>query len=111
MKLHPMVSQLLLSLLLGLVAFAAEESGRIEGVIGAAGGKTVSNAWVFVYSAAPREGPSVLCPTCYPDCVKRARTDAQGRFSIEPVDSKLMFRLLVLARGYRPDFIKDVDPQ
>lgn len=110
MKLRLLISQLLLSVLLVFAVNAAEEPGRLEGVIGAAGGKTVSNAWVFVYSAAPREGPSVLCPTCYPDCVKRARTDAEGRFLIEPVDPKLMFRLLVLAKGYRPDFIKDVDP-
>ncbi len=103
--------QIVLGLLFVFTASAAEEPGRLEGSIGAAGGQSVSNAWVFVYSAAPREGPSVLCPTCYPDCVKRARTDAQGRFIIEPVDPNLMFRLLVLAKGYRPDFIKDVDPQ
>lgn len=109
MKTKRHVIQLLLGLLVALTARAAEEPGRIEGVIGSAAGP-VSNAWVFVYSAAPREGPAVLCPTCYPDCVKRARTDAEGKFLIEPVDSKLMFRLLVLAKGYRPDFIRDVDP-
>ena len=96
-------------LFLTLLARGAEEPGRIEGVIGSANGP-VSNAWVFVYSAAPREGAGILCPTCYPDCIKRARTDAEGQFLIEPVDPKLMFRLLVLAKGYRPDFIRDVDP-
>lgn len=111
MKLHPIISQLLLGLLMACAVSAAEGQGRIEGVIGGAGGQPVSNAWVFVYSAVPREGPSILCPTCYPDCVKRARTDAQGHFVIEPVNPDLMFRLLVLAKGYRPDFIKDVDPQ
>ncbi len=55
MKAKRQVIQLLLGLLLGLTARAAEEPGRIEGVIGSAAGP-VSNAWVFVYSAAPREG-------------------------------------------------------
>lgn len=98
-----------LGLFLTVFAHGAEEPGRIEGVIGSAAGP-VSNAWVFIYSAAPREGAGILCPTCYPDCVKRARTDAEGKFFIEPVDPNLMFRLLVLAKGYRPDFIRDVDP-
>jgi hypothetical protein len=111
MKHYALVPQILLGLLVASTLGAAEEPGRLEGVIGAAGGRPVSNAVVFVYSAAPREGPSVICPTCYPDCVKRARTDAQGRFVIEPVNPALMFQLVVLAKGYRPDFIKDVDPQ
>ena len=66
MKLHPIVCHLLLS---GFVAFTvagAEEPGRLEGVVGTADGQPVSNAWVFVYSAAPREGPSVICPTLTP---------------------------------------------
>jgi hypothetical protein len=110
MKLQQMGGQILWAVCLVAAAVGAEEQGRLEGIIGAAGGQPVSNAWVFVYSAAPREGPSVLCPTCYPDCVKRTRTDARGEFKIEPVNPSLMFRLLVLAKGYRPDFIKDVDP-
>src|SRR5262245_5281815 len=111
MKPHAMLSQLFLSLLVAFTLGAAEEPGRLEGVIGGNDGLPVSNAWVFVYSAVPREGPSVICPTCYPDCAKRARSDVQGRFVIEPVNPALMFNLLVLAKGYRPDLIKDVDPQ
>src|SRR6266498_1668508 len=111
MKLRSRIDQLLPAVFIALTVAGAEEPGRREGVIDGAGGQPLSQAWVFVYSAAPREGPSVICPTCYPDCVKRARTDAQGHFLIEPVAPDLMFRLLVLAKGYRPDFIKDVDPQ
>jgi uncharacterized GH25 family protein len=99
--------------LLASVAFTAagaEQPGRLEGVVEGVGGLPVSNAWVFVYSAAPREGPPVVCPTCHPDCGKRTRTDAQGQFMIEPVNPNLMFRLMVHAKGYRPDFIRDVDP-
>ena len=42
MKLRLLVSQLLLSLLVVFAVSAAEEPGRLEGVVGAAGGKTVS---------------------------------------------------------------------
>ncbi len=111
MNLLPFLRAGLLLLAATLSISAAEEPGRLEGAVTGVKGVPLSNAWVFVYSAAPREGASVLCPTCYPDCVKRAQTDAEGRFMIEPVDPNLMFRLLVTAKGYRPDFIKDVDPQ
>lgn len=107
----PFLRASLLLLAGALSICAAEEPGRLEGGITGVKGVPVSNAWVFVYSAAPREGSSAVCPTCHPDCVKRAQTDADGRFIIEPVDPNLMFRLLVAAKGYRPDFIKDVDPQ
>ncbi len=111
MNLIPFLRAGLVLLAAVLPILAAEEPGRLEGAVTGVKGVPVSNAWVFVYSAGPREGSSVLCPTCYPDCTKSARTDADGRFVIEPVDPNLMFRLLVTAKGYRPDFIKDVDPQ
>jgi hypothetical protein len=110
MKLQHRFLGFLLIASLAFAAIGAEQPGRLEGVVEGVGGLPVSNAWVFVYSAAPREGPSVVCPTCYPDCGKRARTDAQGQFMIEPVNPNLMFRLMVLAKGHRPDFIRDVDP-
>lgn len=109
MKTGQWIKWLMLVAGLAMAAKAAEEPGRLEGIVGSAAGP-VSNAWVFVYSAGPREGVGVLCPTCYPDCVKRTRTDAEGKFVIEPVDPNLMFRLLVLAKGFRPDFMRDVDP-
>lgn len=109
MKMIQWIGRLMLMAGLGVAARGADEPGRLEGIVGSAAGP-VSNAWVFVYSAGPREGVGVLCPTCYPDCVKRTRTDVEGKFVIEPVDPNLMFRLLVLAKGYRPDFIRDVDP-
>jgi len=85
-------------------------AGSLEGAITTRNGEPVSNALVYVYTAAPREGRGTICPSCYPDCGKRTRTDAEGRFSIGPVNQDLLFRLLVAAPGYRPDFIKDADP-
>lgn len=113
MNAYPLLVTLLLSIAATLPrpASAAEEPGRLDGAILGTGGKPVTNATVYVYSAAPREGVSALCPTCHPDCTKHARTDADGRFIVEPVDPNLMFRLLVAAPGYRPDYIREVDPQ
>lgn len=91
-------------------AQAADSDSRLEGMVSTTDGQPITNALVIVYSAAPREGLSVVCPTCYPDCGRRTFTDAEGRFSIEKVNPDLMFRLLVAAMGYRPDYIRDADP-
>jgi hypothetical protein len=72
--------------------------------------KPVVGATVFMHSAYPREGTSSFCPTCYPDCQKRARTNAEGRFTIKDLDGSLVFRVLVAGSGLRPQFIDDVDP-
>lgn len=72
--------------------------------------KPVAGATVFMHSAYPREGTSSFCPTCYPDCQKRARTNAEGRFTIKDLDGSLVFRVLVAGSGLRPQFIDDVDP-
>jgi len=55
---------------------AADEKPRIEGIIMGNKGIPLSNAMVVVFSAKPREGDATVCPSCYPDCGKRARTDA-----------------------------------
>jgi hypothetical protein len=90
---------------------AQDEAPRLEGMIARADGSPATNALVFVFSAAPREGGRpVISPHHYPDCGKFARTDAQGQFRIQPVDKDLLFRLLVTAPGHRPDYIKDADP-
>jgi beta-lactamase regulating signal transducer with metallopeptidase domain/protocatechuate 3,4-dioxygenase beta subunit len=74
-------------------------------------GQPIEGATVYVYSAGVRVGTSPFCPTCYADCGKRTVTDADGRFSIARLDSSLIFRLLAVAEGHRPQFIERVDPQ
>ncbi|MDB6033666.1 MAG: hypothetical protein JWM16_4004 [Verrucomicrobiales bacterium] len=71
-------------------------------------GTPISGATVFVYTAAPREGTSSVCPSCYPDCQKSAVTDSAGDFRIEAADPNLVFKLLVTAKDYRPTFIRKV---
>ncbi|HAB15427.1 MAG TPA: hypothetical protein DCE44_03145, partial [Verrucomicrobiales bacterium] len=73
-------------------------------------GKPVAAASVFIYTAGPKEGVGILCPSCYADCRKRTRTDGDGHFKIESLDPALQFRLLVVARGHRPEFVGKVDP-
>src|SRR3954464_1303910 len=102
---------LLVGLTLGTTTFAAVDkrpdlSGRVTGLDGA----PVSKATIFVYTAGPKTGTASTCPSCYPDCRKKAQTDAQGRFHIESLDSRLLFRILVVASGHEAKFVTKVDP-
>lgn len=67
-------------------------------------------AMVFVMTAAPRSGTSTFCPSCYADCGKRARTDAEGNFKIGSLDPQLTFQILAVAKGYQPKYVSKVDP-
>ena len=71
----------------------------------------VAGATVYVSSAGVRVGTSPFCPSCYADCGKRDTTDADGRYTIDALDPTLVFKLLVVAGGYRPAVIAKVDPQ
>lgn len=70
----------------------------------------VTNATVFIYTAGPKTGTGVVCPSCYPDCNKRAKTDAKGAFKIASLDPNLIFRLLVVAQGYECVFAPKTNP-
>jgi beta-lactamase regulating signal transducer with metallopeptidase domain/uncharacterized GH25 family protein/peroxiredoxin len=67
-------------------------------------------ATVFIATAGPKNGTSPFCPSCYADCVKSAKTDAQGRFKIESLDPALVFRILVVAKDCEPKYVAKVDP-
>src|SRR5207247_1475005 len=38
------------------------------------------------------------------------RADSEGRFKIESLDPTLLFRVLAVANGHRPEFVSKVDP-
>lgn len=100
--------------LLGLFALAnpaAEEFGRVEGVITYRGGFPLSNALVVVVGAVPREVAVADCAACSADCGKHARTDADGQFTIGKLDTSLVFKLVVAAQGFEPAFIENADPK
>lgn len=93
-----------------LRADAPTPSLDLNGIVKAAGGAPVKGARVFIYTAGPRVGPGDICPSCYADCRKSAETDAQGKFKIASLDPKLLFRVLVAAKGFEPTFATKVDP-
>jgi len=82
----------------------------LTGVVNDAAGNPLNQANIFVYTAEPKEGTGVLCPSCYADCRKSATTDANGHFKIESLDPKLLFHILVVAKGKEPNFVGKVDP-
>jgi hypothetical protein len=83
---------------------------NLSGVVSNEEGTPVAGATVFVYTAAPRRGAGVLCPSCYSDCRKHAVSQEDGRFSIESLDPQLLFRVLFVAEGLDPAFLEQVDP-
>src|SRR5688572_3459206 len=95
-----------------LFARGAADAARpnLTGIVRDGSAQPLRDATVFIYTAGPREGTGILCPSCYADCRKRAKTDAEGRFTIEELDPSLLFRVLVVAKGHQPEFVAKVDP-
>jgi uncharacterized GH25 family protein len=73
----------------------------LEGTVIDADGKPIREARVDISTAAPKVGPGIFCPSCYRDCGKSARTDAEGNFRIESLDPTLKFRILVSSSGHK----------
>lgn len=70
----------------------------------------LQGATVFIYTAGPREGVGILCPSCYADCTKKSTTDAEGHFTIQDLDPSLLLNVLVVAKGHQPQIVEKVDP-
>lgn len=70
----------------------------------------LNGALVYIYTAGVRVGTSPYCPSCYADCGKHAATDRTGKFKIASLDPSLIFRILIVAEGYEPTFIPQIDP-
>jgi uncharacterized GH25 family protein len=80
-------------------------TGRVEMSDGSA-----ATATVLIDTAGPKTGTSTFCPSCYADCRKKTKTDANGDFKIESLDPELKFRILIVGDGCTPQFVKNVDP-
>jgi hypothetical protein len=89
---------------------AASTPGSLAGQVLDEHGAPLVGAVVDLYTAKPREGLAVTCPSCYRDCAKSAKSDDQGRFSIGDLDPELLFRVLVMAPGRRAVLTQLVDP-
>jgi hypothetical protein len=88
----------------------ATQRPDLTGAIVGTGRKPIVGATVAIYTAGPRTGTNAYCPSCYPDCAKTATTDPDGKFTIRSLDPNLIFRVLVVAEGFTPEFIDRVDP-
>lgn len=97
---------LTLTVLLGANSDRPDLSGRVVNQAG----EPLQGATAFIYPAGARGGISLICPSCYVDCAKSAKTDDAGTFVIRSLDPDLIFRLLVVREGYTPAFVDRVDP-
>jgi len=82
----------------------------LHGRVTDAEGRPLPGATAHIYTGAVRTGTSPYCPSCYADCAKSAKTDADGNFSIPSLDPELKFTVLVVAEGYKPILTGLVDP-
>ncbi len=74
--------------------------GSFSGTIVDQDGKPISGAVVQVYTGVPKDGPALLCPSCYPDCGKQSTTKSDGTFLIDGIATANRFTLVVGATGY-----------
>ncbi|HYI09891.1 MAG TPA: DUF2012 domain-containing protein [Thermoanaerobaculia bacterium] len=100
------MSRLLLAFLVAAPLFAADLTGRVAG----RDGKPLKDAHVYVYTAQPKKGLGVICPSCYIDCGKQVAVDPGGNFRVKSVDDKLQFKLLAVADGHEPAFSEYRNP-
>jgi len=107
---QPRIAAPALAVLLLLTALPARAGLDLSGVVRDTSGTALPGADVYIFAAAPRVGPRTLCPSCYPDCEKQAKTGSDGRFTFPGLAESLAFRVLVGAKGYDPRFVEDVDP-
>lgn len=101
---------LLIAIVLWPLWTAAVVASELTGRVRNTRGEPIEGATVYVSTAAPREGVAVFCPSCYLDCGKKARTDAEGRFTIGELDPTLVFYLVATADGHRAGSSKKIDP-
>jgi hypothetical protein len=81
----------------------------LTGTVQAKDGRPIL-ATIFITTAGPKVGTSPFCPSCYADCQKSAKADAEGKFEIKSLDPQLRFQVLAVAKGYKPKYVNHVDP-
>jgi len=85
------------------------ERPDLTGTIQTKSGQPVA-ATIFIATAGPKVGTSPFCPSCYADCQKQAKADAEGKFIISSLDPQLRFQVLAVAKGFKPKYVNKVDP-
>ncbi len=82
-----------------IVAMPQALSADIVGTVTNENGQPLAGVRVDVSTAGPKHGQGVFCPSCYLDCRKSAKTNAEGAFVIRDVDPTLRFHLVATATG------------
>lgn len=82
----------------------------IRGTVLNARAEPVPHARIDISTAAPITGPALFCPSCYLDCQKWTTTDRTGHFSIVDLNSRLKFRLVLSAAGYKTQQTEHIAP-
>lgn len=93
------------------VAAALSSDGTLTGKVQDEAGTPIAGAIVDIYTAKPRVGAAITCPSCYRDCARSTKTDGEGQFTLSELDSGLLFRVLVMAPGERSRLTEWIDPQ
>src|ERR1051326_5214899 len=72
---------------------AGDSGADLKGVVKSPEVGVLTNASIFIYTAGPRLGAGLLCPSCYPDCRKSAKSGPNGEFTIQALSTNLLFRV------------------
>jgi hypothetical protein len=100
---------LAIALVLGL-GLETASADTLTGAVRDGQGRPIAGARVDVATAAPKVGPAMFCPSCYSDCAKWTRTDADGKFAIDKLNPGLKFRILATATDMISAMTRLVDP-
>lgn len=106
-----MHANLFLALTLVGPPLAGSEPVDLVGAVLTSDGSPIAGARIYIVTARERTGVSIHCPTCYPDCGKQSGTDRSGAFRIPRLASSLIFETLVVANGFEPTRVEEVDPR
>jgi hypothetical protein len=82
----------------------------LVGTVKDADGKPIAGARIDISTAGPKEGRGMFCPSCYLDCKKWTKSDADGNFVLENLDDTLKFHLLATSPGKATTHTDWIDP-
>ncbi len=101
MQMRTLMSGLLLIMLCLLSPVTpAQDQASLRVEVRTKEGTPIEGATAFIWTARPKEGPSIFCPSCYVDCGKRGVTDAGGAAEFADLDPTLLFNLMTVADGF-----------